>query len=198
MLTQTKIRKSSEEDYPPMSAVKIKAFLEEFSWIEKLLGEKKLWGIYRAYVSGVDTSFLYYSPAWRNNEFFLTSEEIFFLDETGKIVTIEVTETKKRHVFFGPLIPIKKIIDKITCNSPDRFSSVRKMAQEFGEKGDSVRYMLSYYSVTGTIIVYRLKKDQTLKKLVEQELQDERKKIQKELQSIEETGENLQVAGLES
>lgn len=182
MLTQEELSKRqggyidvSPDSMPP---TKIRAFMEEFPWIKKHIEGP----IVQAYVSGVESSLLNYSPEridggidlFGSNWIF---ERILLLDEEDEEVTAEIEEQRKKFFFFGPVVlKVKRISGMVLPGS-----SVGSVVERLGEKADSIRFMVSYYGYTKAVIVYKLPKGVSLKQWIEKEVAREKEEYRKSM-----------------
>lgn len=187
MLTQEElITERGVRRVKSMPSSKIKAFLEEFPWIRKIVKKP----IAQVYVSRLEPMFLNYSPEFQNNELveaiffplskyvFRTYENIYLLDKDGKIIIVEVKKHRKRYFIFGPMISkVKKFPAVVRWGS-----TVHSMLDKMGGKADSVRFILSYYEYeyedTRTVIVYKLPKGVSMLKWIQGEVEMERGRFQ--------------------
>lgn len=180
MLTQRELSKRQggyiDVSPDPMAPTKIRAFMEEFPWFRKHVGGS----IVQAYVSGVESSLLNYSPERIDVGLFepeWISERILLLDEERKVVTTETEKKRKKFFFFGPCVSkIKRIFGIVLHGSP-----VGSMVERFGEKADSVHSLLSYYGYTKAVIIYRLPQGVSLRQWIEGEVESEKVKLQSEI-----------------
>lgn len=177
MLTQKELAKRQgggiDVSPDPMAPTKIRAFMEEFPWVRKYVGGS----IVQAYVSGVESSLLNYSPEWIDVGFFepeLIYERILLLNEEREVVTAEIEKKMKKFFFFGSYVSKIKRISGIVF----RGSSVESVVERFGEKTDSVRFLLSYYGYTQAVIIYKLPKGVSLRQWIEREVESEKIKLQ--------------------
>jgi len=169
----------------PMPPTKIQGFMRQFPWIKKYVAGP----IVRVYVSGIEASFLNYSPKYISEDwlfffFFGTSdfpeEKIFLLDEGKELITVEIEKKRKMFLCFGPTITkMEKVIGVVRHGS-----SVNSIVEQLGEQADSIHFILSYYRYTRTVIIYKLPKGFSLRKWIGNETESERARFQKEIDAI--------------
>lgn len=182
MLTQAEIieRDLDVHGLKSMPSTKVRAFKEEFPWIEK----HSEGPILQVYVSAIELSLLSYFPEREaDGGLFginMLYEKILLLDERGEIVVKETKEYRKKFLFFGPVVSKAKRLRGIVSPS----SSVGSVIEQLKESADLVRYIISYYEYTCAVIIYKLPKGVSLRQLVERENKEERAMIQEEKRKI--------------
>lgn len=192
MLTQKDVFKNQDArirtDDPvsnPMPWTKIQAFLEEFPWIRRHVNGP----IAKVYVSGVEQTILTYRlQAIDEGIYTHNVERIVLLDETGAEVKRKSVTLKKKYYFFGPLVSVKKkeIRGVVTCRPGEmgRLSTVSQVVGQLGVRSDRIRFLLSYWDETETVIIYKVPKRATLREWIENEVESERSELKNEVAAI--------------
>lgn len=185
MLTQKELskRQGGYIDVGPdsMPPTKIRAFMEKFPWVRKHVGGS----IVQVYVSGVESSFLNYSPERIDGDIDpfgsnWINERILLLDEKFEIVTAKVERQRKKFFLFGPIVSkIKSVSGMIFPGA-----SVGSIVERLGEKANSVHLMVSYYGYTKAVIIYRLPRGVSLRQWIKNEIESEKVKLQSEVAAI--------------
>lgn len=180
MLTQEELSRNQgggsgiPKSMPP---TKIKAFLEEFPWIEKLVKKP----ITQVYVSKVEPLFLNYSPEMLDGDLILSlffgfksmCENIYLLDKEGKIIITDAERHRKKYFIFGPIISkIKKFFSVVRQGS-----TIYSALEELGEKANLVHFIVSYYEYTEAVIVYKLPKGISMLEWIQNEIESDKTKF---------------------
>lgn len=176
-----------------MPKTKVQAFLKEFPWVQGILDgyrTRKRNPISRVYVSMVEPSLWEYHP----EELFIPGdllfdsrhyqELMFLLDEKHEPIMYEKkTELRRKYIFFGPRAVKSQICPAVVMD--ERFSFGSFIMKNFGgetqPKTDVTRFILSYYSHTETVIIYKLPKGISLSALIEEHEETERKKFRDQM-----------------
>lgn len=188
MITQRSIKNDKS-----MPRTKIEAFLKEFPWVQTLLNEhRKLWKnpISQVYVSVVEPSLWdyfpmrYFIPGDLIDDPILYQEWMFLLDEKYDPIMYEKKiELRKKFLFFGSRAVKSQICPAIITDS--RFSFGSFIMKNFGNEGqpkiDAIRFILSYYSYTKTVIIYKLPRGISISALMEEAERKEREKFRSEI-----------------
>jgi len=190
MLTQKDLYEKQQHgtrvgmDPVPMPPTKVQAFLEEFPWIRKHVNEP----IAQVYVSRVESSILNYFLHSIDIEMFSRMwEKITLLNEKGEEVIGEIKKWRKKFFFWGPPVArIKRISGTIPHHDfrTGYTPSVGTITERLGEKADSVRFLLSYYSYTQAVIVYKLPKGISMRQWIKNETELEKARLRGEVDSI--------------
>lgn len=104
-------------------------------------------------------------------------EYIWLLDKKGEVVVAEHEETacRRKYFLFGKRIPIartRQVRGLVSANN-----TIEDTLHALGEKADAVRFILSYFELTETAIVYKAPKDVSVLDWVRQQIEKEKKLI---------------------
>lgn len=189
MITQQTLidRQGGYIDVPPehMPSTKINAFLEEFPWVKKYIKEP----ICQVYVSRIEPDLLDRLLCRIDVGMLFESqylyEEAYLLDENKELVVLKEERKyfRKRYLFFGSKILCKRtirIVGKVVADT-----SIRSVMRRLGEKAQSVHYILSYYSYTSGVIIYKSPKNIPIADWVRNKTASEKASFQKTLAEID-------------
>lgn len=167
-----------------MAESKIQEFLKEFPWIRKVLGNSTL--IYRVYVSRAEPSLVDYflEEPLRGAGFFddeeYSGERMFLIDKWNGVISYQAF--RRKYFFFGPMVPGTYKSAVVTHRDCSLGSFVRERFEKDGRADNyDVRFILSYYERTNTVIVYKLPKGTTLATLMNDARKIAREDIRKEM-----------------
>jgi hypothetical protein len=171
-----------------MTALKIEAFKQEFSWIETCLG--KDCPVSQAYVSRVEPSLLEHTLLKIQVADFFADfsclEQIFFINERGEKIEIKRPFSRRKYRFFGPVIT-----GWIFSHSLPKDFSIGEAIEEMGNRSDQIRYILSYHPYTDAVIVYKSPKGMTIREWVASQMKIEREAVQAACAEIDKEAQAL-------
>jgi len=172
-----------------MPESKIQEFLKEFPWIRKVLGNNT--PIYRVYVSRAESSLVdYFLAEYRCCAGFFDDEEysgerMFLINKWYGGVLYQAF--RKKYFLFGPMIPGAYKRAVVTPSDRSLGSFIRKHFERSGRTDSyDVRFILSYFGHTNTLIVYKLSRGTTITTLMNDAEKTAREEIKNEI-----TNENL-------
>ncbi len=188
----------------PMSQLKIEAFFHQFSWAKDYAYGHP---VTRAYVQRVEPSLLWYERQKRYRfeqgtdevggsysypvEDEIDSEEILLIDGSGKILnhTKHIPMERRKYVFWGPKIswtePVVREVGRVKTTIVDALK--RLSADEL----TMIRFILSYWTVSETMIIYKLPKDCSLPIWIEEETKREQESLQRQCDEIDAEGASV-------
>jgi hypothetical protein len=188
-ITQQQILNRGNLEHHQMSRTKVEAFLIEFPWVKKYaLGQ-----INQVYVSRITPQLTQYEPQEQLvgvDPFGGTSyyyERIYFVDGDGRQVDLvnEIKYMARKYVLFGQRIEKLASSQEAEGKIIGKGCSVFSCLQSLEEKAETVRFLVSYYSATQALIIYKVPAGVTLSTWIQQQTKAERSTIQHECQAID-------------
>lgn len=146
-----------------MSPKLIEAFLVEFPWVRRHIGNVTISTVCVDRIEKAEKEILGYQPLFENFESRLTDfrgEWLGLLDEDGNLLARECIETRDQirywrlYWLFGFVVRTTKV-HKFT-GLVKRGSTVGKTLGPLRDLAPSVRFILSYYVFTQTVIVHKV------------------------------------------
>lgn len=161
-----------------MPPTKIKGFLCEFLWVAEYVKGP----IWQVYVTRLEADLLNYAPTkyWDYNTNLWIKETIYMLDEKKMLIPIRTIIDRKKYWFFGSTIKVEETTEsQIT---PDM--SVYDVLKSMKETVNRIRFIMSYYSRTGAIIIYKLPNGlPTMKHWLDNEIMKEKESFHQRMES---------------
>jgi len=188
-ITQQTLIDSGKKGFT-MPQTKIDGFFKHFPWLKRLGGYDSDVG--QVYVSRVTPELLDYVPinitraiGFDVDEYW--NEYVHFVDGAGKQVNVEYIHryTSRKYVFFGPMIKHESK-DIALGEIHGGESTIRGcLFNTIGTRADDVRYIVSYFSFTKAIIVYKVPNGVTLPVWIKQQIEAEKASFKKECAEID-------------
>ncbi|MFA4817710.1 MAG: hypothetical protein WC608_03265 [Parcubacteria group bacterium] len=150
-----------------MSRTIVTGFLREFPWIENYTW----WTIAEVYVEEMEPSFLGHYPEAIISGFDRTYEHITLVTKEGEEVFSEIMRERS---FLGFKLKAKK--ERIPGRVPDRYP-INYVIRRLGEKADLARFIISAHYCTKAVILYKVPKNSTLTKMLDDEIEQEHQKF---------------------
>jgi len=185
MKTQRSLQRAGEAYMP---ATKVNGFKEEFPWAWEHIKDEKT---YRVYVQGIEPEIVDYYPAAESHtskggEEWFRYERILFFDGNKNLITAET-----EYVTYCRKIPwLGKKIEKripVTIRAAAPEHPLSFTLEKLGREVERIRYMLSHFEDTATVILYKTPKDLSLTQWIE--IQTEKEKNNFRIECLEIDGQ---------
>jgi hypothetical protein len=197
MKTQADLNKDAQ----PMPSTKVDVFFEQFPWAKKYAYRDP---VCHVYTSRIEPALLSYEPSVVSQKERLeddfgftetytsyTREDLYLLDASGKIISRAQKSSSKHRkwIFFGPEIVEEhshvKEIGHVGGTIANTLRSFTKSEKE------SIRFILSYWTITRAMIVYKVPKDCSFPAWIEAEKERERILLEKECAMLDAEGASV-------
>lgn len=171
MKTQSMIANKKDFGSKVMPQTKIDGLMKEFPFIEKLLTEVQIlkFPLSQMYVTVAEEKILSYVPTSYHEQdipFFEGSfffESMIFLGKFGEKIKIDLQISKKRkYILFGPRKMKSIPFTYFWCDLGHKTVMDQIQLQLSEKNRDLVYYILSYYSYTRAVILYKFPERKSL------------------------------------
>lgn len=174
------------ERRPPMSSSKLEGMFQEFPWLEDYV---RYDFVRRVYVSRITPEIYYrYVGFWGHQSSHY--EKMYCLDDKGELVVFQREVVKLRPWWWpGTEEKVRKIVSIKGVISVG--SSLETGLNFLQDEASRVRFVVSWFPPTGTVIIYKPPKDYTIQLWVQAQIDTERQKTKSEIAAIDDEPNNL-------